>query len=466
MGLTSNLGKLSSIITSTGSAVGIGTSSPQSGYILDVKGFSQFGNSIYPNVIRLGDQDTNSTIIQSVSTAGVAKNMTFWNTSERMRINSSGNVSISNTNDTYKLDITGTLRTTATIYAQGSGGQIQIGGVGTGALSGIFQGNNSNVLFIGDWNTATKGINIDVGSGNVGIGTSTPSALLHLIQNTTNLNLYLQNTNGSGKTWSLNSDNAGKFNIHDTIANRITINSLGNVGIGTTNPVIAGTGFVGLSIYGVNGSSFVLTSGSGSHTYLYTPNNTDFSIENAGAQIFRAGSSERMRIFANGNVAVGTSTDTTFRFTSQGEILSDGDSAALFVQARDLSTRYAWYASNSTYLNFYNTGNGVTGQFTRTNGAYTALSDVNKKKDFEDSTIGLNAILGLKPTLFRMKDESDEVEKQLGFIAQEVKEFIPQAYIENGDFIGLQDRPIIAALVKSIQEQQKQIEELKSLIKK
>ena len=51
-------------------------------------------------------------------------------------------------------------------------------------------------------------------------------------------------------------------------------------------------------------------------------------------------------------------------------------------------------------------------------------------------------------------------------IAQEVKEFIPQAYIETGEgddkFIGLQDRPIIAALVKAIQELQAQITELKN----
>ena len=50
-----------------------------------------------------------------------------------------------------------------------------------------------------------------------------------------------------------------------------------------------------------------------------------------------------------------------------------------------------------------------------------------------------------------MKSE-DNTEKHLGFIAQEVKEFIPQAYVENEDFIGLSDRPIIAALVKAIQE--------------
>lgn len=52
-----------------------------------------------------------------------------------------------------------------TIFANYGGGQIQIGGVGTGTTSGVFQGTNSNNLFIGDWNTATKGLTINVSSG-------------------------------------------------------------------------------------------------------------------------------------------------------------------------------------------------------------------------------------------------------------------------------------------------------------
>ena len=108
------------------------------------------------------------------------------------------------------------------------------------------------------------------------------------------------------------------------------------------------------------------------------------------------------------------------------------------------------------------------GTLSGTTGVYTPLSDVNKKKDFEDSTIGLNAILGLKPTLYRMKDDEESANKQLGFIAQEVKDFIPQAYVENGDkdytFIGLNYNAITAALVKAVQEQQAQIEELKTMI--
>jgi hypothetical protein len=95
-------------------------------------------------------------------------------------------------------------------------------------------------------------------------------------------------------------------------------------------------------------------------------------------------------------------------------------------------------------------------------GAYTALSDKNKKKDFEQSNLGLNEILNLNPTLYRMNSDSEDVKKQLGFIAQEVKDYIPQAYVESEDFIGLNYNSIIPVLVNAIKELKQEIETLKN----
>jgi hypothetical protein len=105
-----------------------------------------------------------------------------------------------------------------------------------------------------------------------------------------------------------------------------------------------------------------------------------------------------------------------------------------------------------------------------TSGAYTALSDVNKKKDFEQSTIGLSEVLQLKPTLYRLKESEETSPKELGFIAQEVKDHIPQAYVESNMadelFIGLNQMPIIAALTKAIQEQQAKITALEEILQR
>jgi hypothetical protein len=101
-----------------------------------------------------------------------------------------------------------------------------------------------------------------------------------------------------------------------------------------------------------------------------------------------------------------------------------------------------------------------------TTGVYTAISDINKKKDFEECNIGLNEVLQLKPLLYRLKTDNESSPKEFGFIAQEVKDLIPQAYVESNDgndtFIGLNQMPLIAALTKAIQELSAEINILKN----
>ena len=144
-------------------------------------------------------------------------------------------------------------------------------------------------------------------------------------------------------------------------------------------------------------------------------------------------------------------------------MLANSSSAASFGVRFSNNNGTYWELRNADAFNKFNFiyQGSLLADINSSSGAYTALSDVNKKKDFEYSTIGLNEILGLKPTLYRMKSDNETSDKHLGFIAQQVKEFIPQAYVENGDFIGLQDRPIVAALVKAVQELKAELDELK-----
>jgi hypothetical protein len=122
---------------------------------------------------------------------------------------------------------------------------------------------------------------------------------------------------------------------------------------------------------------------------------------------------------------------------------------------------YGFFNANNGTLVLTNSGVSNVGYFNMTTGAYVPTSDRNKKKDFEDSNIGLNEVMQLKPALYRMKTDNTQGEKELGFIAQEVKDIIPSAYQESGNMIGLNFNPIVAALTKAVQEQQIQIQELK-----
>lgn len=332
--------------------------------------------------------------------------------------------------------------------------------------------------------------------------------------------------NATGFTGVGGSGTAGylsKWTASGTLNNSLIYDNGTNVGIGTTSPTSIASGYTSITTNGTNGGGLVMQVNGTATGYLYaesgslnitntsgyinfynggtdrfsiwnygllikgtsTTANARFDLENDNNSVYffasesasvaknmifytRGSSSyEAMRITSGGNVLIGTSTDDGVgKVSVVGPIATRGVNSVMYFQNQVSSNYFAWYGNVNIKL--FNQDVGVIGQFAYNTGAYTALSDVNKKKDFEESKIGLEAVLKLKPTLFRMKDEDDSVEKQLGFIAQEVKEHIPQAYTESGDendkFIGLQDRPIIAALVKAIQEQQAQIEQLKQLI--
>jgi hypothetical protein len=197
----------------------------------------------------------------------------------------------------------------------------------------------------------------------------------------------------------------------------------------------------------------------------------------AGALIFltRANGSpilEKVRITSNGTLQIGATAGYTTivqgQFFTKGggsmfvsNALSGGQAKHYTLQRND-ATIFHIGNDGSDNLAFINASDTYVGYINKTSGVYVPTSDFNKKKDFEAYTVGLSAILGLKPTLYRMKEDNDDSEKHLGFIAQEVKDFIPQAFVGNDDFIGLDYQPIVATLVKAVQELEARIKELEA----
>jgi hypothetical protein len=256
-------------------------------------------------------------------------------------------------------------------------------------------------------------------------------------------------------------------NNNTTYVERMRITSAGNVGIGTTSPNLTATNRTTVDINGTTESLLAFSNGGTSRGYIYhtaTDNiiwaegarNMQFGIAGAGFMGFGTNNTERMRITSGGNVMIGTTTSNSYKFTVNGIVAALGSECSLLFQNRTSTNTYEWYATSGTIFVYSSSSASNILSINGSNGAYTALSDVNKKKDFEQSSIGLNEVLQLKPTLYRMKTDDESSSKELGFIAQEVNEFIPQAYVETGEgdkkFIGLNQMPIIAALTKAIQE--------------
>jgi hypothetical protein len=98
-------------------------------------------------------------------------------------------------------------------------------------------------------------------------------------------------------------------------------------------------------------------------------------------------------------------------------------------------------------------------------GDITAFSDFRLKENVLTITNPLSKVMNLRGVSYNRTDLEDKT-KKIGFIAQEVKETVPEVvtYNEEADKYGVSYGNVTALLVEAIKEQQTQIEELKSII--
>jgi hypothetical protein len=92
----------------------------------------------------------------------------------------------------------------------------------------------------------------------------------------------------------------------------------------------------------------------------------------------------------------------------------------------------------------------------------THLSDVKFKKDIVPIKNSLDKIMALRGVCFSWKDESFGKGEQLGMVAQEVEEVIPQMVTTVKDTKLVQYQGLVPVLIEAIKEQQREIELLKS----
>ena len=376
---------------------------------------------------------------------------------ERMRIDSSGNLLLGTTATRTFAGVTAALQVESTTVNGGS--QFLTVNNATAGNGPLFSFNRSRGTALGAVTAVAQGDTL----GRVFFAGADGTALIGAASISAQVDATPGTNDMPGRLiFSTTADGAS------SPTERMRIDSSGNVGIGTSSPLSSSKLTVSGAVASNGGLSADLVSAisldfSGGEGRIIAQG----SSGNSAAITFRNGNSgsgttERMRIDTSGNLLVGgTSTYSSIPgvYSTQNYVLG-------------LSTGYWKLAISSTNFFFAYGASGAPSDRASINsstGVYTPLSDRNKKKDFEASNIGLSAVMQLKPTLFRMIEDDETKEKELGFIAQEVQSVIPQAYFEqNGSdgtkFIGLQDRPIIAVLTKAIQEQQALIQSLTTRI--
>lgn len=106
----------------------------------------------------------------------------------------------------------------------------------------------------------------------------------------------------------------------------------------------------------------------------------------------------------------------------------------------------------------YNIGNMTIG------GTLTENSSIRYKDNIETLKYGLDKVLQMRGVSYLKKENGV---KEIGLIAEELEEILPELVNKNeeGQPDSVSYGRIVAVLIEAIKEQQKQIEELKSLIK-
>lgn len=387
---------------------------------------------------------------------------------------------------------------------------------GTGAFS-IQQATSSQDGYISstDWSTfngkvssqwTTSGSNIYYNGGNVGIGTTSPSAKLY-VNNTASTSVPALQVASSG---SLANQIVARFQINgvtngftmgqDASSNVYYLFDGGNVGIGTTSPnaklQVEGQDIyltgntdnrIRFSNYGFTGNSMGAAIG-----YIYGTANTQEQGNIAfytNPNFNGTGSlTERMRITSSGNVGIGTTSpsnklhvlssisDWGFRSENTKSLMvsSHGDGYGMAIEsASNTSSIYLLKVAggNGTsigtneYFRITGTGNvgiGTTSPATKLDvaGAITASGGFfNSDIRLKEITDYKYSVSDIKPITYTWKDKRDD-KKHIGYSAQDVQKVMPDAVNEDAE--GMLSINYVEILVAKIAELENRIKQLEN----
>jgi hypothetical protein len=471
-------------LTSTG--LGIGTSSPGSSYRVTIQGAGTSGNPMGGITFRQGSTDT--MYIGSVATDNNTDVEIFnprngylrfvTNNTERMRLDSSGNLGITSGNlsiasgSVFYLSGSG-----GNAYLQESGGTLFIGAGGAGRVQVTSSGNLGLGVSPSAWGSGAKSLE---GVGGALTFFDSTNDQLWLTQNafwdgawkykTTNFASSFQQYLGQHVWFTAPSGTAGNT---ITFTQAMTLDASGNLLLGATAQAFA-------ERFRMNGGYAVFDDASytgfiGRGTALGTGTASDFAIRSSNALAFLAGgATERARITSGGDLLVGntasvqtsraefTSTSLTPAFLARVNVDADeGQWAGQFQKKTATST------TSQIFVRFLINDGATASGYITANGAnaatFTSSSDSRLKENIAELPSQWGSIKALRPVEFDYI-ESEGGGHQVGFIAQDFEQVYPDSVGERPDGMKMLSgwSKTEARMVKALQEAMARIEKLEA----
>ena len=470
--------------------VGIGTTSPSEK--LDVEGNVRVGvnNGFYITNQNVGIKRTSNDLVLGGfgNVIITSSSTTVVNQVERMRITSAGNVGIGTTSPAHKLTINASNNTTA-LGIDFPSAHFDFSASSTSGYTSNFRINDVG-MDIGHDSTA-RSLNLQtgdqdrltiLGTGNVGIGTTSPSAALEVVGG-------IKLSDNSPLTWATSNTRIFgqasymQFQVGSTDKMRIT--SSGDVGIGTTSPSdklhVNGTirsqapltydwSFIGYNSAGSASSGLWFNNGSGELLLRRSDNSLQTKIVSAGNSYINGGdvgigtTSPTERLHVSGethpSIRLSSSSDSNYNvvincgFRNEALNLSVGGYKVFTTEGFNTPETTHLYSNNSKALSLAsNQAATFTSTVTATN--FINSSDERLKENIEKVC---NNTLDVKWKTFEFK--SDKGQKRYGVIAQELEKTNPEFVREDAE--GFKSVAYIDLLIAKIAELEERIQTLEN----
>jgi hypothetical protein len=359
----------------------------------------------------------------------------------------------------------------------------------------------ASATITGDLTVDTSTLKVDSANNRVGIGTVTPSSILHILNTAAATRITITDDVTNGRAGYIESnysdalvigttsgvrairfspDNkvchliepSGTFTWYDGAGGtRMTLNATG-LGVGVSPSFKldvqgagirlnsgSATGFTILRLGGIASDSFFGFAGNANDIVTgSSAGDTVIGSNKAGANLrFISGNGVlNATLDASGNLLVGTTSGTLFRIISSF-LSSSGNGGIQLIDSQSNNT--------AVFANFSN-GTGTLGSITNNNNAgvlYNVTSDKRLKENILDSESASSLIDSLQVRQFDWKVNNSH--QRYGFIAQELVTVVPEAVYQptnSDEMMAVDYSKLVPLLIKEIQSLRTRVQTLEA----